>query len=369
MKFSLFPSLVAFGLFVGCGEDAQDKNVLPAEKAEVATEIVEKDGMVLIPGQTYRRGNEYNPGNDKMYREEAPPHMVTVSGFWIDKHEVTNAQFKEFVDATGYVTFAEKSLSKEEFPNAPPEQLVPGATIFSPPSDDIDPWASDDAWRWWSYTAGACWKSPEGKGSSIKHRMDHPVVCLNANDAQAYAKWAGKRLPTEAEWELAARGGLKNAMFTWGNDPKPDEQWMANCFQGRFPANNSAQDGYKGTAPVGSFPPNGYGLYDMAGNVWEICSDYYHPDYYASFTEEPHPDPKGPEKPITNDELQHFNRYGTCPLPMEGISELTFLHVTKGGSFLCHWDYCLRYRPAARHYAEVLAPTNHSGFRCVRDAE
>ena len=293
---------MAFGLFVGCAEDAKDKNVLPAEKAEVATEIVEKDGMVLVPGQTYRRGNEYNPGNDKMYREEAPPHMVTVSGFWIDKHEVTNAQFKEFVDATGYATFAEKSLSKEEFPNAPPEQLVPGATIFSPPSDDIDPWASDDAWRWWSYTAGACWKSPEGKGSSIKHRMDHPVVCLNANDAQAYAKWAGKRLPTEAEWELAARGGLKNAMFTWGNDPKPDEQWMANCFQEDSPPITRRRTDTRAPPPLVPFL-----RMDMDSTTWletpgEICSDYYHPDYYASFTEEPHPDPKGPknQSPMTS---------------------------------------------------------------------
>jgi|MDTB01.1.fsa_nt_gb sulfatase modifying factor 1 len=367
MRFAFFWLLLPFIFTAGCSDEAQKRVVKPAEGFNV--EIIEEDGMVLIPGQTYRRGNKFSPGNKKIYREESPPHMVTVSSFWIDKYEVTNAQFKEFVDQTGYVTFAEKRLSKEVFPNAPPEQLVPGATIFSPPSNDIDPWASNDAWRWWSYVPGANWQSPEGKGSTIKSRMNHPVVCLNPDDAKAYAKWAGKRLPTEAEWELAARGGLKNAMFTWGDEPKPDEKWMANCFQGRFPANNSGQDGFIGTAPVGSYPPNGYGLYDMAGNVWEICSDFYHPDYYSFFTKMPHPDPNGPEKPITNDELQHFNRYGTCPLPRDGVSELTYLHVTKGGSFLCHWDYCLRYRPAARHYAEVLAPTNHSGFRCVRDSE
>lgn len=356
-----------FLVFIGCENAPVGGNSVP--EIVKGVEIVEREGMVLIPGQTYRRGNEYNPGNGKRYREESPAHLVTVSSFWIDKHEVTNAKFKEFVDATGYVTFAEKSLSENEFPNAPPEQLVPGATIFSPPPEDIDPWASDDAWRWWSYAKGACWKHPEGEGSNIRHRMNHPVVCLNANDAKAYAEWAGKRLPTEAEWELAARGGLKNAMFTWGDDPKPEGRWMANCFQGRFPANNSVQDGYKSTAPVGSFPPNAFGLFDMAGNVWEICSDYYHPDYYNEFIQNPHPNPTGPEHPITNFELEHFNRHGTCPIPKEGTSELTFLHVSRGGSFLCHWDYCLRYRPAARHYAEILSPTNHSGFRCVKDTE
>lgn len=358
---------VQFFFLFSCSQPSEkDKLIVAGVENNL---VIEKDGMVLIPGQIYRRGNEYNPGNGKMYREESPIHEVQVSSFWIDKYEVTNSEFKKFVDETGFVTFAEKPLDPVEFPNAPPEQMVPGATVFSPPREEIDPWASEDAWRWWSYRKGACWRSPEGVGSDISGRMNHPVVCINIDDAKAYAKWAGKRLPTEAEWELAARGGLKDQMFCWGNDPQPDDKWMANCFQGKFPAKNSAQDGYVGTAPVGSFPPNGYGLYDMSGNVWEICSDFYHPGYYEIFVANPKPNPTGPEHAITNDELLHYNRYGTCPKPREGTSELTYLYVSKGGSFLCHWDYCLRYRPAARHYAENLSPTNHAGFRCVKDEQ
>ena len=158
-------------------------------------------------------------------------------------------------------------------------------------------------------------------------------------------------------------------MFIWGDESRPNGKWMANCFQGKFPAQNTARDGYLYTAPVGSFPPNEYGLYDMAGNVWEICSDYFHPAYYKQFLQEPHPNPTGPESPITQIELEEFRATGTCPLPQAGVSELMFLHVTKGGSFLCHFDYCLRYRPAARHHSESLAPSNHAGFRCVKDAD
>ena len=357
-------------LCASCSKEQEHSSSNPGEPPPPPPgKVKEEDGMVLLRGGSYLRGNDKPPGNGDFYPEEGPAHRVEVSSFWIDKHEVTNAQFKEFVDATGYVTFAERPLSKEVFPNAPPEQLVPGATVFAPPPKNINPRDTNDPWDWWAYRKGACWKSPNGEGSSIKNRMDHPVVCVNADDAKAYAEWAGKRLPTEAEWELAARGGMEGKMFNWGDESKPNGKWMANCFQGKFPAQNTARDGYLYTAPVGSFPPNEYGLYDMAGNVWEICSDFYHPAYYKQFLQEPHPNPTGPESPITQIELEEFRSTGTCPLPQAGVSELMFLHVTKGGSFLCHFDYCLRYRPAARHHSESLAPSNHAGFRCVKDAD
>ena len=327
-----------------------------------------KDGMVFIKGQTYYRGNEKSLGNQDRYKEEKPVHKVEVSSFWIDQYEVTNAQFKEFVDATGYVTFAEKPIDKTLFPNASGVHLKPGATVFSPPPRSLNPYSTNDPWQWWAYRPGANWKHPQGPDSSIEKLMSHPVVCVNIDDARAYAEWAGKRLSTEAEWELAARGGLKQAMFTWGNEHKPEGEWYANCFQGNFPARNSELDGFLYTAPVGSFPKNGYGLYDMAGNVWEICSDYYHPQYYQIFVNQPHKDPKGPEFPISQSELNYFQQTGTCPMPKEIINKLLFLHVARGGSFLCHSNYCLRYRPAARSVAESLAPTNHTGFRCVKDA-
>ncbi len=331
--------------------------------------LTNKDGMVYLKGGTYSRGNELDPGNGDTYSEEAPVHNVKISSFWIDQHEVTNAQFAEFVEATGYVTFAEKPLSKDIFPQAPAEQLLAGATVFSPPPESFNPRSTNDPWQWWAYRAGASWRSPEGEGSDIKDRMDHPVVCVNIDDARAYAKWAGKRLPTEAEWEYAARGGLERSMFTWGNERRPEGKWLANCFQGEFPAENTREDGYSSTAPAGSFPANGYGLYDMAGNVWELCSDYYHPGYYALFAAAPHRNPTGPENPITIQEVQHYYRTGTCPLPPSGTPKLMYMNVSRGGSFLCHADYCLRYRPAARHYIEALSPTNHTGFRCVKDVE
>ena len=367
---NLLPTLSFLALFFlgSCSseEDSPTRSVPPPAGPIL---IEEKDGMVLIEGRKYLRGNNQPPGNGDRYPEEGPAHPVEVSSFWIDKFEVTNAQFKEFTDATGYLTFAEKPLSPDVFPNAPPEQLVAGATVFCPPGKSFDPRSTDNVWEWWAYRKGANWKHPEGEGSSIKGRMDHPVVCVNADDAQAYAKWAGKRLPTEAEWELAARGGLERAMYVWGNERKPGGKWYANCFQEEFPAKNTAQDGFLYTPPVGSFPANGYGLHDMAGNVWEICSDYFHPGYYKSFIQSPHKDPTGPENPITQIELDQFRHTGTCPLPREGVNELMYLNVAKGGSFLCHFDYCLRYRPAARNHSESLSPSNHTGFRCVRDVK
>ncbi len=362
MKINQVSGLLCSFLLVACSGDTDRESV------EIK-DISSLNEMVFIEGQSYSRGNEKPAGNGEKYPEEGPVHAVEVSSFWMDKYEVTNAQFKEFVDATGYITFAEKPLDKKVFPVAPESQLVPGATVFAPPLKNINPRAQNDPWNWWSYRKGASWRRPEGRNSSIKKRMDHPVVCVNVDDAKTYAKWAGKRLPTEAEWELAARGGLKGSMFVWGNEARPKGKWLANCFQGVFPAKNSAQDGFHSTSPVGSYPPNGYGLFDIAGNVWEICSDFYHPSYYSEFIENPHPNPTGPQSPITQIELDHFRHTGTCPLPRKGINELMYLHVARGGSFLCHWDYCLRYRPAARNHSESLSPTNHTGFRCARDAD
>lgn len=360
-------TIVASFALVSCQKDGSSS---PETDISSAPQHLSTDqGMVFLQGGTYTRGNDLDPGNGDKYPEESPVHEVKVSPFWIDKHEVTNAQFKAFVDATGYVTFAEKPLSPEIFPEAPAEQLVAGATVFSPPPQSLNPKATNDPWQWWAYRAGASWRSPEGQGSDIKQRMDHPVVCVNIDDANAYARWAGKRLPTEAEWEYAARGGLKHAMFTWGNKRQPEGKWLTNCFQGQFPVNNSKEDGFASTSPIASFPANGFGIHDMAGNVWELCSDYYHPAFYELFAAAPHKDPQGPENPITMFELQQFHRTGTCPLPNKNTNGLMHMHISKGGSFLCHSDYCLRYRPAARHYAEALSPTNHTGFRCVRDID
>jgi len=327
-------------------------------------------GMAYIPQATYTRGSDGKPSDAQTeYPEETPAHKVTVNGFFIDIHEVTNADYKKFTDATGYKTMAEEGLSAEAFPKAPPEMLKPGAMVFKEPKKETgDPFSQRGPIpSWWTFTEGASWRQPQGPGSSIDDLMDHPVTCININDAKAYAKWAGKRLPTEAEWELAARGGLENKAYTWGDQRKPDKKHYANVFQGDFPDGNTSADGHTTTAPVKSFPPNGYGLYDMAGNVWEICSDYFRQNYYQSFVKSPHPNPTGPQNPITQDmstQLQQQGHYGEMH---PGAHPLSFLHVSKGGSFLCSELYCLRYRPAARHFHEPFTPTNHTGFRCVKD--
>ncbi|MEM9081875.1 MAG: formylglycine-generating enzyme family protein [Verrucomicrobiota bacterium] len=328
-------------------------------------------GMTLIPGGTYTRGNAQNLGGNAQYPEEAPVHQVTISPFFIDTTEVTNAQFKKFTDATGYQTQAERGLSADDFPNAPADQLVPGALVFTPPTESVEKWRPGAEWQWWHFTPGANWQHPTGPDSSIADKMDHPVVCLTHEDAQAYAEWAGKRLPTEAEWERAARGNHDHTLFTWGDHPKPDKSaWPANTFQGTFPHKNTNLDGFPGTAPVKSFPPNDYGLYDMAGNVWELCSDLYRPDYYQTFSKTPVKDPTGPtpDQAITQPDTTLFSRGQTIPANPEVFHPLARLWVTKGGSFLCHHTYCLRYRPAARHFAESLSPTNHTGFRCAQDS-
>ncbi|MDA8967331.1 formylglycine-generating enzyme family protein [Akkermansiaceae bacterium] len=330
---------------------------MPASEGGIA---VEHAGMVLIPGGTYTRGSADDSGNKEMYPEEFPAHEVTIAPFYMDEHEVTNAEFLKFVEATGFKTQAERGWSSKDFPKAPPESLKPGALVFSSPNQHVETRVQDAVWQWWKFVENANWRQPTGPGSDISQKMDHPVVCVTWQDAQAYAKWVGKRLPAEAEWERAARGGLDQNTYVWGNEFQTDPgQWPANIFTGDFPENDTGLDGFAGSAPVKSFPPNGYGLYDMAGNVWEHCQDFYRPDafdYYIATGQVP---PTGVSEPMIGEFLNYGRWSKTEP------DELSKLHVAKGGSFLCHYTYCLRYRPAARHYSESLAPANHTGFRCA----
>ncbi len=327
--------------------------------ADESTALPREEDMVRISGGTFQMGSEgiFNtPYGIKRFPEEAPVRTVTVAPFWIDETEVTNDHFAAFVAATGYVTFAERPASLDDFPpeahpHLPDGEFRQGAVVFSPPEQFTgDPGAPDAYMAWWRWDPDANWRQPTGIGSSIDGLGDHPVVCVTHEDALAYASWAGKRLPTEAEWEFAARGGLANRVFTWGDEMRPGGQWMANTFQGEFPTRDSGADGFTATAPVRSFPPNGYGLYDMAGNVWEICADYYDPAFPAMCAGN---NPTGPETWVN----RTSGRRG------DGAPH----HVTKGGSFLCHISYCMRYRPAARHSLEVGSPTHHTGFRCARD--
>jgi formylglycine-generating enzyme required for sulfatase activity len=273
-----------------------------------------------------------------------PIHRVYVDGFWMDKTDVTNAQFAKFVAATGYVTVAEKKPTKEEFPDAPPENLVAGSLVFTPPAGSVP---LDDYFQWWRFVPGANWRHPTGPGSSIEGREDYPVVHVSYIDALAYAKWAGKRLPTEAEWEFAARGGLSGKTYFWGNELKPGGKWMANIFQGQFPNQDTGEDGYKGLAPVAKFPPNGYGLYDMAGNVWQWCNDWYRPDTYA------------------HQQQSGVARNPTGPDSSSNPQEPQPERVQRGGSFLCTDQYCTRYMMGTRGKGAVDTGSNHVGFRCV----
>ena len=299
------------------------------------------EGMVWIPGGVFLQG-------DPDFPDAQPRRWVGVDGFWIDQHEVTNRQYATFVAATGYQTVAERPLDPRDFPGVPPDQLRPGSIVFTPPSGPVP---LDNVTRWWTYTPGACWRHPEGPGSTIEGREDHPAVHLAYEDAEAYARWAGKRLPTEAEWEYAARGGLVSQPFVWGAELKPEgSPWLANIWQGHFPNENSREDGFARTAPVKSFPPNGFGLYDMAGNVWEWCADWYHPNAYQF---DRRLNPSGPPR------LASFD-------PMEpGVPK----RVQRGGSFLCTDQYCTRYRPGARGKGEPGSAASHVGFRCARSVE
>jgi sulfatase modifying factor 1 len=308
--------------------------------------------MVWIPGGEFSMGSE-DPrqtmcGGPDAMSDARPIHRVRVDGFSMDATEVTNEQFAEFVKATGYVTVAEQPPRREDFPSAPAESLVPGSLVFTPTKVAVP---LNDFRRWWRYQPGANWRHPEGPQSDLKGREHYPVVHIAYADALAFAKWAGKRLPTEAEWEFAARGGLSGKLYAWGDEFRPEGKWMANTFQGQFPAKDSGEDGFAGVAPVKSFPPNGYGLYDMAGNVWEWCSDWYRPDYYKELSAERVAlNPRGPDSSFDPDTPTEKKR------------------VQRGGSFLCTDQYCTRYMVGTRGKSEVSTSSNHVGFRCVRDA-
>lgn len=309
----------------------------PAEIQERVTEIIPSK-MVRIPSGTFTMGT-----NDPAFQDAQPVHKVTLKEFWMDEHEVTNAEFKKFVDDTHYVTVAERELDPKDFPGVPAESLVPGSGVFSPPGKPV---SLDDPLQWWKYVPGASWLHPFGPGSDIKGKENNPVVHVSYEDAIAYAKWAGKRLPTEAEWEYSAQGKNPRQKYYWGNELKPGGKWMANIYQGDFPNGNTGEDGFIGIAPVESFPPNAYGLYDMDGNVWEWCNDFYRPDYYKH---SPVNDPQGPEDSYDPDEPNAVKR------------------VQRGGSFLCSDQYCIRYRPGSRGKGEVNSGSNNLGFRCVKD--
>lgn len=292
-------------------------------------------------------GGEFLMGDESHHPEEGPRRKVRVGAFRISRTEVTNRQFARFVEATGYVTEAEKAIDPRAFPNAPPEALLAGAMVFhEKPGVDAQACTIRGEMPWWHFTPGAHWRQPEGPGSSIKDRLDHPVTQVSYRDALAYCAWAGARLPTEAEWEYAARGGLEAKAYAWGDEERPGGKVMANHWQGDFPGKDAAEDGFRGTAPVGSFPPNGYGLVDMAGNVWEFTADWYDQDYYRKG---PSDNPKGPAA-------------GQDPAGT-GYGQ----RAMRGGSWLCDRTYCFRFRPAARHGVDELTATNHAGFRIARD--
>lgn len=308
---------------------------LPHDAAPAGTE------MVWLAGGTFRMGS-----NDH-YPEEAPVHEVALDGFWIDRFPVTNADFARFVTATGRVTLAEQVPDARQYPAADPALLVPGSLVFTAPEACL---TLEDWTQWWRFVDGASWRHPEGPGSDIAGRENHPVVHVAYADALAYARWAGKDLPTEAEWEYAARGGLDGAPYAWGEDLAPGGIHRANTWQGRFPVENLALDGHAGTSPVDAFPPNGFGLHDMIGNVWEWTSDWYRNQHVPSCCL--------PRNPKGGTEAGSRDPYDPgLPLPRK---------VLKGGSHLCAPSYCARYRPAARQGQTIDSATGHIGFRCVR---
>ena len=306
-------------------------------------------GMAWIPGGEFSMGAQNPPDMDevgmKATLDSRPVHRVYVDGFFMDKTDVTNAQFSAFVKATGYVTVAERKPRAEDYPGAPPENLVAGSVIFAPPDHPV---SLNDYYQWWTYVPGANWRHPLGPKSSIVGKENYPVVHVSYEDALAYAKWAGKRLPTEAEWEFAARGGLAGKPYVWGDEFRPKGRWMANTHEGHFPDKDTGEDGYSGIAPVARFPANNYGLFDMAGNVWQWTSDWYRPDYYQKLEADGVArNPQGPDSAYDPSEPGHSKK------------------AQRGGSFLCTDQYCSRYIVGTRGKGDVDTGTNHLGFRCV----
>ncbi|QJW91919.1 formylglycine-generating enzyme family protein [Spirosoma taeanense] len=343
LVFTLIGSCLGFG-FWGCHSATDSEQASRATTqsqsgqqgaAATATDGSTK-GMVWIGGGTFQMGADEFP-------DARPVHEVSVKGFWMDEHEVTNAQFAEFVRQTGYVTVAERPLNPDDFPGVPATQLVPGSAVFTPPAQKV---SLANPLQWWQYVGGASWRHPKGPNSTINGHENDPVVHVSYDDAAAYAKWAGKRLPTEAEWEFAAQGGRGPNTYYWGSELKPGGKWMANIYQGDFPQQNTLEDGFAEAAPVKTFPANPYGLYDMDGNVWEWCQDLYRPDYYVH---SPTNNPQGPADSYDPDEPGAVKR------------------VQRGGSFLCSDQYCTRYKAGSRGKGEVSSGSNNLGFRCVRD--
>jgi len=344
----------AAALSLRAADEAKPSLFAPTTPNTVPAPGKAPEGMVWIPGGEFSMGCALpNTGFCTMatmnaVNDSQPIHRAYVDGFWMDKNDVTNADFAKFVAATGYKTVAEIVPTQEQFPTAPPENLVAGSTVFTPPDHAVP---LDNFMAWWRYVPGADWRHPTGPDSDIKGKDHYPVVQVCYADAEAYAKWAGKRLPTETEWEFAARGGLSGKSYAWGDELRPKGKWMANIYEGQFPVKDTGEDGYAGIAPVAQFPANGYGLYDMAGNVWQWCSDWYRPDTYARMKlasgDVVARNPQGPEKSYDPNDNQ----------PQR---------VQRGGSFLCTDQYCTRYMMGTRGKGDVDTGSNHLGFRCVK---
>jgi formylglycine-generating enzyme len=349
-RFTL-PSLALACSVAGCQPKPQDSafaqstdeaTFVPAVRPDVAHGLA-PEGMAWVPGGRFWMGC----GGCKLPDAE-PVHPVDMSGFWIDRTPVTNQEFERFVAATGYVTVAERRLDPKDFPDLPKQRLAPGSIVFSPPKHDLTYLSSLEWWRW---VPGASWRHPEGPGSDLRGRSNHPVVQVTYEDAEAYARWARKRLPTEAEYEWAARGGLDRKRYAWGNELKPGGRYVANIFEGRFPTRNTGEDGYVGTSPVTAFPPNGFGLYDMGGNVWQWTSDWYRADWYARMAAAGIArNPTGPPSSLDPSHPESPTR------------------VIRGGSYLCSEQYCTRYLVGSRGRGEASTGSSNLGFRLVRSA-